>query len=139
MSFNNKGVIDHAKKIAKSLSALNAGDAVWILNTAINLITFGADKAATPNEDNTRGVNINLVKRQRGLRSKIKKDAELRQFIHKLDTFYTIEKLQKLLVREFGRSRAPSINTLSKYLKEMSQSTYLNQRVSNLKENRGIK
>lgn len=130
MPISNKDSLKRANKIAKDLLSTNlsAGDAVWILTTAIDLITYGASKAETPNVDNTRGININLVKRSKGVPRKILKDMELRLFIHNLTTFYSIEKLQRLLVEKFGRTRAPSTATLSKYLKVMSQSTYLNQR-----------
>lgn len=112
MPISNKYIIDRAKKITKKLSDLNHGDAVWVLETAINFIVGAAHE----------GGNVNLSPRHPGPPKKIVKDVELRQFIHQLDTFYTIEKLQKLLVAKFGGERAPSKNTLSKYIKTMSQS-----------------
>lgn len=120
---SNKYVLDRAKKLIKNLSPLGPGNAVWILNTAINIITQRPEKRHNGEEPDPSnfGININFVTRGQGRKpGKIRRDSELRNFIHQLDRYYTINELHKLLVDTFGANRAPSINILSKYLKEMS-------------------
>lgn len=105
--------------IVTSLAGVSRIDAVKILSVSIQLIA--SEDRPTDKLDNPCFVaNGNLIRKKSGSPSRFEKDPELIKFISNLDHYYTCGEMLTLLVKQFGKERAPSKSSLGRYLQKIS-------------------
>lgn len=66
-------------------------------------------------------VNPLLVRRPAGGRSRLEQDKELFNFINSLDRYYSLEAMRELIIKKFGKERAPSTSALHRYIQKITK------------------
>lgn len=66
-------------------------------------------------------VNPLLVRRHRGNLSRLEQDKELFDFINSLDRYYSLEAMRELIIKKFGKERAPSTSALHRYIQKITR------------------
>lgn len=105
-----------------ALSDLTGSEALRIIHIVLGRLLMARTPeiaAAFPGRV-APSINPDLLRRPRGLQSKITNDHEIRDFIHGLRGYHTIDKIVGLCARKFGRKRAPSRSAVGRYLQRLS-------------------
>ncbi len=113
---DSRQINEHAQAIILGLSSHNGQEIFFILTAAISLIV------SKPNETEgrlLRGAGYLFRPGGRRFGGKIDRYQGINAFLYEINHYITLVELQNLLVEKFGKVRAPSIATLSKFFRKL--------------------
>ncbi|WP_029132704.1 hypothetical protein [Sedimenticola selenatireducens] len=108
-----------ARDIVAALIDVAGMDAMMIVNQALSIILRESLTVSPPPGSQVYPFNPNLIRR--GRVSKIDADPAVKAFIHSLPVYHGVARISALCVERFGKARAPSKNTVHRYLQKLSK------------------
>jgi len=105
-----------AKAVLRLISGLSLVDLLKLLSQIIDQVLRKLEADALCNKKPVLSVKTNFIPRQRGRKSIIESDLELKAIIDGETGYKTYEELRKICVDILGEERVPHKNTIARYV-----------------------